>query len=141
MNIKTQISILCLSKNAAVYKLESDTKVHNFIWKDENDLLKQIEDIITAFSDSSEAITPANSIKSAILNQYADRITTFGGMVGNFFGISNPEIDDAVKKAMKSIIDEQNSKKGRYSITLNEDEMYGLFSLSEFRKMKLDQIL
>jgi hypothetical protein len=42
---------------------------------------------------------------------------------------------------MKSIIDEQNSKKGRYSITLNEDEMRGLFSLSEFRKMKLDSIL
>jgi hypothetical protein len=101
MNIKTQINILTsLSTN------ESGTKVHNFIWKDENELLKQIEDIITAFSDSSEAITPANSIKSAILNQYADRITTFGGMVGNFFGISNPEIDDVVKKAMKSIIDE-----------------------------------
>lgn len=141
MNIKTQISILTsLSKN------ESGTKVHNFIWKDENDLLKKIEDIITAFSASSEAITPANSIKSAILNQYADRITTFGGMEIDFFtskdGLTRkPEIDDAVKKAMKSIIDEQNSKKGRYSITLTEDEMYGLFSLSEFRKMKLDQIL
>lgn len=135
MNIKTQINILTsLSTN------ESGIKVHNFIWKDENELLKQIEDIVTAFSDSSESITPANSIKSAILNQYADRITTFGGMEIREI-LRNTEIDDVIKNAMKSIIDEQNSKKGRYSITLNEDEMYGLFSLSEFRKLKLDSIL
>jgi hypothetical protein len=37
MNIKTQINILTsLSEN------ESGAKVHNFIWKDENELLKQI---------------------------------------------------------------------------------------------------
>jgi hypothetical protein len=45
MDLKTQINILTSSSKEGVY---------NLIWKDEMDLLKQIENISQSFQNSSE---------------------------------------------------------------------------------------
>lgn len=120
---------------------------YNLIWKDENDLLNQIENIVISFSNSSETITPAKLITSYILNEYKDRICIYVGMDFDLESIinSNPKInDDAlinIKKGISNILNKENSKKGNNALNLTNEEIYQLFSLSEYRNLKLDKIV
>lgn len=135
MDLKTQISILTSLSKEGVY---------NLIWKDEMDLLKQIENISESFQNSSESISNSNTILSLIINEYKDRIGTYGGMKFDIDSFNNKpisEVSDNVRKGIESILKTEDSKKGNYILTLSSDEMYRLFSLQESRKSKLDQLL
>lgn len=137
MDLKTQINILTSSSKEGVY---------NLIWKDEMDLLKQIENISQSFQNSSESISNSNTILSLIINEYKDRIGTYGGMGFDIDSFSNKhiqdsEVSDNVMKGIESILKAEDSKKGNYILTLTSDEIYQLFSLQEVRKSKLDQLL
>ncbi len=137
MDLKTQIKILTSPSKEGVY---------NFIWKDENDLLTQLDNIIQSFSKSSEEITSSEVIKYKITNEYKDRIRTYGGMEFDLESLTNKlksdsEVTDMMMKGINSILNNENSKKGNHSITFTNEEMYQLFSLCEVRKSKLDQIL
>jgi hypothetical protein len=137
MDLKTQINILTSNSKEGVY---------NFIWKDEMDLLKQIENISQSFQNSSESITNSNTILFLITNEYKDRIGNYGGMGFDIDSFSNLLIQDSevsgnVINAINSILMQEDSKKGNHILTLTSDEIYKLFSLQEVRKSKLDQIL
>ena len=136
MDLKTQINILTSSSKEGIY---------NFIWKEEMDLLKQIENISQSFQNSSESISNSNTILTLIINEYKDRIGTYGGMQFDIDSINNliqySEVSDNVMKGIESILKEEDSKKGNHILTLTSDEIYKLFSLQEVRNSKLDQIL
>jgi hypothetical protein len=136
MDLKTQINILTSTSKEGVY---------NLIWKDEMDLLKQIENISQSFQNSSEEITNSNTIIFLIINEYKDRIGTYGGMEFDTDSfnkhIQDSEVSDNVMKAINSILKSEDSKKGNHILTLTSDEIYQLFSLQEVRNSKLDQIL
>jgi hypothetical protein len=137
MDLKTQINILTSSSKEGVY---------NLIWKDEMDLLKQIENISQSFQNSSESISNSNTILTLIINEYKDRIGTYGGMKFDIDSFNNKliqdsEVSDNVMKGIESILKAEDSKKGNYILTLTSDEIYQLFSLQEVRKSKLDQVL
>lgn len=134
MDLKTQISILTSSSKEGVY---------NLIWKDEIDLLKQIENISKSFKNSSESITNSNTILFLIINEYKDRIGTYGGMKFDTDSLNymKDKVYDSVMKAINSILKDEDSKRGNYILTLKSDEIYKLFSLQESRKSKLYQIL
>ena len=137
MDLKTQINILTSSSKEGVYSL---------IWKDEMDLLKQIENISQSFQNSSESISNSNTILFLIINEYKDRIGTYGGMkfdIDSFCNklIQDSEVSDNVMKGIESILKAEDSKKGNSILSLSSDEIYRLFSLQEVRKSKLDQIL
>ena len=136
MDLKTQINILTSSSKEGVY---------NLIWKDEMDLLKQIENISQSFQNSSESISNSNTILTLIINEYKDRIGTYGGMKFDIDSINNliqdSEVSNNVMKGIESILKAEDSKKGNYILSLSSDEIYRLFSSQEVRKSKLDQIL
>jgi hypothetical protein len=145
MDLKTQINILTSTSKEGVY---------NFIWKDEMDLLKQIENISQSFQfqNSSESITKSNTILTLIINEYKDRIGNYGGMEFNIDSFNNilteilldymdSEVSSNVINAINSILIQEDSKKGNHILTLTSDEIYKLFSLQEVRKSKLDQVL
>ena len=137
MDLKTQINILTSTSKEGVY---------NFIWKDEMDLLKQIDNISQSFQNSSESITNSNTILFLITNEYKYRIWNYGGMGFDIDSFSNLLIQDSevsgnVINAINSILMQEDSKKGNHILTLTSDEIYKLFSLQEVRKSKLDQIL
>jgi hypothetical protein len=137
MDLKTQINILTSTSKEGVY---------NFIWKDEMDLLKQIENISQSFQNSSEAITNSNTILFLIINEYKDRIGNYGGMrfdIDSFNNmlIKDSEVSDNVMNAINSILKGEDSKKDNHILSLTSDEIYKLFSLHEVRKSKLDQLL
>jgi hypothetical protein len=137
MDLKTQINILTSTSKEGVY---------NFIWEDEMDLLKQIENISQSFQNSSETITNSNTILFLIINEYKDRIGNYGGMrfdidTFNNLLIQDSEVSGNVINAINNILKEEDSKKGNHILTLTSDEIYKLFSLQEVRKSKLDQIL
>lgn len=136
MDLKAQINILT--------SLSSKEGVYNFRWKDEMDLLKQIENISQSFQNSSEPISNPNTILFLIINEYKDRIGTYGGMKFDIDSFNNKlisEVSDNVMKGIESILKTENSKKGNYILTLSSDEMYRLFSLQESRKFKLNRLL
>ena len=136
MDLKTQINILTSSSKEGVY---------NLIWKDEMDLLKQIENISQSFQNSSESISNSNTILFLIINEYKDRIGTYGGMEFDIDSLNNliqdSEVSNNVMKGIESILKAEDSKKGNYILSLSSDEIYRLFSLQEVRKSKLDQLL
>lgn len=137
MELKTQINILTSSSKEGVYY---------FTWKDEIDLLRQIENISQAFQNSTETLTNSNLIVSLIKNKYSDRISIYGGMefdinLLNDKLLQNSEVSDGVMNAINSILKGEDSKRGNYVISLTSDEMYGLFSLEEVRRLRLEQIL
>lgn len=136
MDLKTQINILTSSSKEGVYSL---------IWKDEMDLLKQIENISQSFQNSSESISNSNTILFLIINEYKDRIGTYGGMEFDIDSFNNliqdSEVSNNVMKGIESILKSEDSKKGNSILSLSSDEIYRLFSLQEVRKSKLDQIL
>ena len=136
MDLKTQINILTSSSKEGVYSL---------IWKDEMDLLKQIENISQSFQNSSESISNSNTILFLIINEYKDRIGTYGGMEFDIDSFNNliqdSEVSNNVMKGIESILKAEDSKKGNSILSLSSDEIYRLFSLQEVRKSKLDQIL
>jgi len=137
MDLKTQINILTSTSKEGVY---------NFIWKDEMDLLKQIENISQSFQNSSEAITNSNKILFLIINEYKDRIGNYGGMEFDMDSFNNrliqdSEVSDNVMNAINSILTQEDSKKGNHILSLTSDEIYKLFSLQEVRKSKLNQII
>ena len=136
MDLKTQINILTSSSKEGVY---------NLIWKDEMDLLKQIENISQSFQNSSESISNSNTILFLIINEYKDRIGTYGGMEFDIDSFNNliqdSEVSNNVMKGIESILKAEDSKKGNSILSLSSDEIYRLFSLQEVRKSKLDQIL
>ena len=137
MELKTQINILTSSSKEGVYY---------FTWKDEIDLLRQIENISQAFQNSTETLTNSNLIVSLIKNKYSDRISIYGGMEFDINSLNdkllqNSEVSDGVMNAINSILKGEDSKKGNYVISLTSDEMYGLFSLEEVRRLRLEQIL
>ena len=137
MDLKTKINILTSPYKEGVY---------NFIWKDEMDLLKQIENISQSFQNSSEEITNSNTILFLIINEYKDRIGNYGGMEFDMDSFNNILIQDSevsgnVINAINRILKQEDSKKGNHILSLTSDEIYKLFSLQEVRKSKLDQIL
>ena len=137
MELKTQINILTSSSKEGVYY---------FTWKDEIDLLRQIENISQAFQNSTETLTNSNLIVSLIKNKYSDRISIYGGMEFDINSLNdkllqNSEVSDGVMNAINSILKGEDFKKGNYVISLTSDEMYGLFSLEEVRRLRLEQIL
>lgn len=137
MELKTQINILTSSSKEGVYY---------FTWKDEIDLLRQIENISQAFQNSTETLTNSNLIVTLIKNKYSDRISIYGGMefdinLLNDKLLQNSEVSDGVMNAINSILKGEDSKRGNYVISLTSDEMYGLFSLEEVRRLRLEQIL
>ena len=137
MELKTQINILTSSSKEGVYY---------FTWKDEIDLLRQIENISQAFQNSTETLTNSILIVSLIKNKYSDRISIYGGMEFDINSLNdkllqNSEVSDGVMNAINSILKGEDSKKGNYVISLTSDEMYGLFSLEEVRRLRLEQIL
>jgi hypothetical protein len=139
MDLKTQINILTSLSKEGVY---------NFIWKDEMDLLKQIENISQSFQfqNSSESITNSNTILTLIINEYKDRIGNYSGMEFDIDSFNNKLIQDSEVSgnfinAINSILMQEDSKKGNHILTLSSDEIYRLFSLQESRKSKLDQLL
>jgi len=137
MDLKTQINILTSTSKEGVY---------NFIWKDEMDLLKQIENISQSFQNSSEAITNSNTILFLIINEYKDRIGNYGGMEFDRDSFNNrliqdSEVSDNLMNAINSILTQEDSKKGNHILSLTSDEIYKLFSLQEVRKSKLNQII
>lgn len=137
MDLKTQINILTSASKEGVYY---------FTWKDEIDLLRQIETISQSFQNSSETLTNSNLIVTLIKNKYSDRIGTYGGMEFDINSLNdkllqNSEVSDGVMNAINSIIKEEDSKRGNYVLTLTSDELYGLFSLKEVRRLRLNQIL
>ena len=129
MDLKTQINILTSSSKEGVY---------NLIWKDEMDLLKQIENISQSFQNSSESISNSNTILFLIINEYKDRIGTYGGMEFDIDSLNNliqdSEVSNNVMKGIESILKAEDSKKGNYILSLSSDEIYRLFSLQEVRK-------
>ena len=136
MDLKTQINILTSTSKEGVY---------NFIWEDEMDLLKQIENISQSFQNSSEIITNSNTILFLIINEYKDRIGNYDGMrfdIDSFNNllIQDSEVSDNVMNAINNILKAEDSKKGNHTLSLTSDEIYKLFSLQEVRKSKLDQI-
>ena len=137
MELKTQINILTSSSKEGVYY---------FTWKDEIDLLRQIENISQAFQNSTETLTNSNLIVSLIKNKYSDRISIYGGMEFDINSLNdkllqNSEVSDGVMNAINSILKGEDFQKGNYVISLTSDEMYGLFSLEEVRRLRLEQIL
>lgn len=137
MELKTQINILTSSSKEGVYY---------FTWKDEIDLLRQIENISQAFQNSTETLTNSNLIVSLIKNKYSDRISIYGGMEFDINSLNdkllqNSEVSNGVMNAINSILKGEDFKKGNYVISLTSDEMYGLFSLEEVRRLRLEQIL
>jgi hypothetical protein len=51
------------------------------------------------------------------------------------------DVPEVVMDAINKIIKEQKSKSGNNILSLNVDELYELFSLSEFRRTGLNKIL
>jgi hypothetical protein len=135
MELKTQIKILTSTSKEDLYSL---------IWKDEDDLINQLEIISQSFQDS-ESITPVKTICFSILNGYKERIKTYGGMEFDMESLSNKmqnsEIPDVVMNALNRVIKSENCKVGNHILTLNPEEIYQLFSLQEFRNSKLSKIL
>jgi hypothetical protein len=129
MQLKTQINILTSS---------SKDNCYTFIWKDESDLLNQIDTLVFSFRDS-EAITPAKTILECILTRFSDRTKTYGGMSLDLESFN--DVPEFVMDAINKIIKEQKSKSGNNILSLNVDELYELFSLSEFRRTRLNKIL
>ena len=129
MHLKTKIDILTSS---------SKDNCYTFIWKDELDLLNQIETLIFSFRDS-EAITPAKTILECILTRFSDRTKTYGGMTLDLESFN--DVPEVVMDAINKIIKEQKSKSGNHIFSLTTDELYELFSLSEFRRTGLNKIL
>ena len=86
MELKTQIDILTSTSKEGIY---------NLIWKDEMDLLKQIENISQSFQNSSESISNSNTILFLIINEYKDRIGTYGGMEFDIDSLINKLIQDS----------------------------------------------
>lgn len=127
MELKTQINILTSTSNDSC----------TFIWKDEKDLLYHVESIIAAFNKEScsETITPAKIIAFHIMNGFKERLKTYEGMEINL------ELTGLAKSTIDNIFKSYNTKRGGFELTLNKDELYSLFSLSEFRKSRLKQII
>jgi len=135
MTLKEQISILTSSSNG----------VYNFLWKDEAHLYEVIDFLIISFSATDELITNAKSVVYTILNDYRDRTKIYDGINYDVESFTNMKIDNELMKLLLkgvgNIVEEENSKKGNFSLALNEDEIYQVFSLSESRKSKLDDLV
>ena len=135
MTLKEKISILTSSSNG----------VYNFLWKDEAHLYEVIDFLIISFSDTDELITNAKSVVYTILNDYRDRTKIYDGIDYDVESFTNMKIDNELMKLLLkgvgNIVEEENSKKGNFSLALNEDEIYQVFSLSESRKSKLDDLV
>lgn len=132
MNLKTRINILTSRSEEGVY---------NLIWKDESDLSKQIEIIVDSFSQSTESVTPINTIVWCIQNNFKDRIKIYDGMAIDLESFAKIKLDLEVSTFVKNLIKDEDSKKGNFALSLSEEEMYNLFSLSKFRESKLNQII
>jgi len=135
MKLKTLISILLKTRGVQI-----------FFWKTREELLQKIEDTFSSFEDSTDLLNNPEVIVDSIL-QMTDKISIYQREE-----IREEELIKKVPKEDVELIDtlnkiilkrnaEESLKDGSFTIELNKDELYELFSLEEWRQKQLNQLI
>jgi len=135
MKLKTLISILLKTRGVQI-----------FFWKTREELLQKIEDTFSSFEDSTDLLNNPEVIVDSII-QMTDKISIYQREE-----IREEELIKKVPKEDVELIDtlnkiilkrnaEESLKDGSFTIELNKDELYELFSLEEWRQKQLNQLI
>ena len=135
MKLKTLISILLKTRGFQI-----------IFWKTREELLQKIEDTFSSFEDSTDLLNNPEVIVDSIL-QMTDKISIYQREE-----IREEELIKKVPKEDVELIDtlnkiilkrnaEESLKDGCFFIELNNDELYELFSLEEWRQKQLNQLI
>ena len=147
MKLKTLISILLKTRsNIEAAHFGTVKGVQIFFWKTREELLQKIEDTFSSFEDSTDLLNNPEVIVDSIL-QMTDKISIYQREE-----IREEELIKKVPKEDVELIDtlnkiilkrnaEESLKDGSFTIELNKDELYELFSLEEWRQKQLNQLI
>ena len=135
MKLKTLINIL-----------QSSGSTKKILWKERGELYLQIKLIHSSFEDSTEPLSSPEMIVDSIL-QMTDKIRIYQRAEIREEEIikkvpqDNVELIDTLKKIISERNDEESKKEGSFFIELNNDELYELFSLEEWRQKQLNRLV
>lgn len=127
MKLKTLISIVSPS-----------TRIE-FTFSDKNELDKTISDILDSFSGCDEPLTPKHIILEYLFSisgpnqELIDKIVDIENRIKTLSDIETITIFEQILKYQKNRSD-------LISVSLTPEEMYNLFSLSEFRKLQMEKL-
>ena len=133
MKLKTLINIL-----------PGSTK--KILWKERGELYLQIKLIHSSFEDSTDPLISPEVIVDSIL-QMTDKISIYqrGEIIEEEIikkvPKDNVELIDTLNKIILKRNAEESLKDGSFTIELNKDELYELFSLEEWRQKQLNQLI
>lgn len=146
MKLKTLISILTYNttqgQNATV-----NSGLFEILWKDRDDLLKKIKNLYSSFEDTTDSMNSPENITDFIINEMSNKIQIYNKREVPEIELLGKAPQDNLEliEVLKLIIDdrtkEENDKDGSFFIRLNNDELYNIFSLEEWRQMQLNKIV
>ena len=146
MKLKTLISILTYNttqgQNATV-----NSGLFEILWKDRDDLLKKIKNLYSSFEDTTDSMNSPENITDFIINEMSNKIQIYNKKEVPEIELLGKAPQDNLEliEVLKLIIDdrtkEENDKDGSFFIRLNNDELYNIFSLEEWRQMQLNKIV
>jgi len=146
MKLRTLVNIL----------LSTHVRVELF-WKEREGLLNEINSIHSSFVGSDDLLNSPDIITDYILNIMSDRIQIYKkrkieefNVIKEYYNNSKmnyppPKEDKQHFQELSRIIsrknDEEEKKDGSFFLELNNDELYELFSLEEWRQKQINRII
>ena len=126
--------------------LQSSGSTKKILWKERGELYLQIKLIHSSFEDSTDPLSSPDVIVDSIL-QMTDKISIYQREeireeeLIKKVSQDNVELIDTLNKIILKRNAEESLKDGCFTIELNKDELYELFSLEEWRQKQLNRLI
>lgn len=105
-------------------------------WKEREGLLSEINSIHSSFVGSDDLLNIPDIITDYILNIMSDRIQIYKKKK-----IEDKQHFQELSRIISRKNEEEEKKDGSFFIELNNDELYELFSLEEWRQKQINKII